>query len=90
MVGPLNASFCDVHNILKNFFSVCIMLTMDCIIVLRYIFISAEVLEFKVEVEVVALQSKHYCGLTVTLLSRQRFLPRQTVGAVSEPGYERQ
>ena len=39
MVGPLDATFCDVHNILKNFFSVCIMLTMDCIIVLRYIFI---------------------------------------------------
>ena len=39
MMGPLDAGFCDVHNILKNFFSSCILITMDCIIFLRYIFI---------------------------------------------------
>ena len=37
--GPLNETFCDVHNFLKNFFCICVVLTLDCMILLRYIFI---------------------------------------------------
>ena len=39
LIGPLNATFCDVHHFLKNFFWSCTILTLDCIIALRYIFI---------------------------------------------------
>ena len=39
MIGPLNETFCDVHNFLKNAFSACIVLTLDLTIILRYIFI---------------------------------------------------
>ena len=37
--GPLPATFCDIHNFLKNFFGNCFILLLDCIICLRYIFI---------------------------------------------------
>ena len=37
--GPLPAAFCDIHNFLKNFFGNCFILSLDCIICLRYIFI---------------------------------------------------
>ena len=39
MIGPLNETFCDVHNFLKNVFTACIVLTLDLTIILRYIFI---------------------------------------------------
>ena len=39
LIGPLDDTFCDVHNFLKNFISNCILLTLDGIIMLRYIFI---------------------------------------------------
>ena len=39
LIGPLNATFCDIHHFLKNFFWSCTILTLDCIIALRYIFI---------------------------------------------------
>ena len=39
LIGPLNSSFCDVHNFLKNYIFTCILLTLDCIILLRYIFV---------------------------------------------------
>ena len=39
LTGPLNATHCDVHNFLAQFISSCIVLTLDCIILLRYIFI---------------------------------------------------
>ena len=37
--GPLDATFCDIHNFLRNFLLSCSLLTLDCIIALRYIFI---------------------------------------------------
>ena len=37
--GPLNESFCDFHNFMKNFFSSCFLLTLDCIVLLKYIFV---------------------------------------------------
>ena len=37
--GPLDATFCDIHNFLRNFLMSCSLLTLDCIIALRYIFI---------------------------------------------------
>ena len=37
--GPLNASFCDFHNFMKNFLPNCFLLTLDCIILIRHIFI---------------------------------------------------
>ena len=37
--GPLNPSFCDFHNFMKNFLPNCFLLTFDCIILLRYLFI---------------------------------------------------
>ena len=39
MVGPLNTTYCEIHNFLKNFFWSCTILTLDGIILLRYIFI---------------------------------------------------
>ena len=39
LVGPLHATYCDIHLFLKNFLCVCVILTLDCIILLRYIFI---------------------------------------------------
>ena len=39
LTGPLNATFCDIHNFLKNFIWICIVMTVDCNIVLRYIYI---------------------------------------------------
>ena len=39
LIGPLDATYCDVHNFLKNFFWNCAVLTLDCIITLRYIII---------------------------------------------------
>ena len=39
VVGPLNSTFCDIHNFLKNWICSSLLLTFDCIIVLRYIFI---------------------------------------------------
>ena len=39
LIGPLNSTFCDVHNFLKNYIFTCILLTLDCIILLRYIFV---------------------------------------------------
>ena len=38
-IGPLDATYCDVHNFLKDFIWNCTFLTLDCIILLRYIFI---------------------------------------------------
>ena len=37
--GPLNEYFCEFHNLMKNVVPNCFLLTMDCIILLRYIFI---------------------------------------------------
>ena len=37
--GPLNENFCEFHNLMKNVLPNCFLLTMDCIILLRYIFI---------------------------------------------------
>ena len=39
VAGPLSSTFCDIHNILKNWICSSLLLTFDCIIVLRYIFI---------------------------------------------------
>ena len=39
LIGPLNRSFCDVHNFFKNYIFTCILLTLDCIILLRYMFV---------------------------------------------------
>ena len=39
LIGPLNETFCDLHFFLKNMISNCILLTLDGIIFLRYIFI---------------------------------------------------
>ena len=39
LIGPLNENFCDVHCFLKNYIFTCIILTLDCIILLRYIFV---------------------------------------------------
>ena len=39
LIGPLNEKFCDVHFFLKNMISNCILLALDGIIFLRYIFI---------------------------------------------------
>ena len=39
LAGPFNATYCDALNCLRNFFATCIVLTLDLIIVLRYIFI---------------------------------------------------
>ena len=39
LTGPLNATYCDIHNFLKNFIWSCTILTLDGIILLRYIFI---------------------------------------------------
>ena len=37
MVGPLNETFCDAHNILKNILSISLVLTLDLIVIVRYI-----------------------------------------------------
>ena len=37
--GPLNSISCDIHNFLKNWICSSLLLTFDCIIILRYIFI---------------------------------------------------
>ena len=37
IVGPLNETFCDAHNILKNVLSISIVLTLDLIVIIRYI-----------------------------------------------------
>ena len=39
LIGPLEEIFCDVHNFLKNYIFMSIILTLDCIILLRYIFV---------------------------------------------------
>ena len=39
MTGPLSTSYCEIHNFLKNFIWSCTILTLDGIIILRYIFI---------------------------------------------------
>lgn len=39
LTGSLNETFCDLHNFLKNFFSISIILALDLTICLRYIFI---------------------------------------------------
>ena len=39
LTGPFGETFCDGHNFLKNFLCICVLLTLDCIIFLRYIFI---------------------------------------------------
>ena len=39
LIGPLNISSCEVIYFLKNFFIGCFLLTLDCIILLRYVFI---------------------------------------------------
>ena len=39
LTGPFGETFCDGHNFLKNFLCSCVLLTLDCIILLRYIFI---------------------------------------------------
>ena len=39
IAGPLDSTFCDIHNFLKNWICSSLVLTFDCIIVLRYIFI---------------------------------------------------
>ena len=39
LTGPLNATYCDVHNFLKNCIWACTIMTIDCSIILRYIFI---------------------------------------------------
>ena len=39
MTGPLDATYCDFHIFLKNFLLACIVLTLDCITLLRYVFI---------------------------------------------------
>ena len=39
LIGPLNETFCDLHCFLKNMISNCILLTLDGIIFLRYVFI---------------------------------------------------
>lgn len=37
LIGPLSETFCDVHNLLKNVLSICLVLTLDLIIIHRYI-----------------------------------------------------
>ena len=39
LIGPLDATFCDIHNFVRNFVVCCAVLTWDCIILLRCIFI---------------------------------------------------
>ena len=39
LIGPLNETFCDLHSFLKNYIFTCIILTLDCIILLRYTFV---------------------------------------------------
>ena len=39
LIGPLHISSCEVIYFLKNFFIGCFLLTLDCIILLRYVFI---------------------------------------------------
>ena len=39
LTGPLNETFCDLHNFMKNFFCISVLLILDCISLLRYIFI---------------------------------------------------
>ena len=39
LVGPLSSLNCEVIYLLKNFFFGCLLLTLDCIILLRYTFI---------------------------------------------------
>ena len=38
LIGPLHISSCEVIYFLKNFFIGCFLLTLDCIILLRYVF----------------------------------------------------
>ena len=37
LIGPLSETFCDVHNLLKNVLSISLVLTLDLIIIHRYI-----------------------------------------------------
>ena len=62
LVGPLDPTYCDVHNLLKNFIASCTVLTLDCIIVLRYIFI------FKWKGLVVVNDDMITCFLQLTIL----------------------
>ena len=62
LVGPLDPTYCDVHNLLKNFIASCTVLTLDCIIVLRYIFI------FKWKGLVVVNDDLITCFLQLTIL----------------------
>ena len=39
LTGPLNETYCDVHNFLKNFLFAAAMLALDCIALLRHAFI---------------------------------------------------
>ena len=39
IAGPLNPTFCDIHNVLKNWICSSLLLAFDCIIILRYTFI---------------------------------------------------
>ena len=39
LIGPLHYSICEWIYLLKNFFIACFLLSLDCIILLRYIFI---------------------------------------------------
>ena len=39
LVGPLDMTYCEIHNFLKNFLWSCMILTSDCIILLRYTFV---------------------------------------------------
>ena len=39
LTGPLNETFCELHNFMKNFVCISILLVLDFIILLRYIFI---------------------------------------------------
>ena len=62
LIGPLDATYCDVHNLLKNFISNCIVLTLDSIIILRYIII------FKWKSLVVVNDDLIACFLQLTIL----------------------
>ena len=37
--GPLNVTYCSFQNFMDNFLTACVVLTVDCIVLLRYVFI---------------------------------------------------
>ena len=39
MIGPLNGTFCEFHNLFKNALIACFLVTLDCISLLRHAFI---------------------------------------------------